>query len=176
MHTQPTIVTTALLALAPALAAAQTATDITHDQIQSVLASMGTSIDQQLKVVDIGKLNLGVGILHRTGANDTDGALRGAVHVHVNEVYYILSGGGTLLTGGELSNAEQPGPDAVVGPTFSADSRNGTIRDVSAGDVVVIPAGTLHAWIRIPDQVTYLSIRPDPDRVLPAGYVHPGLD
>ncbi len=176
MQAKPAIMTAALLTLAPTLAAAQTATDITHDQVQAVLASMGNSIDQQLEVVDIGKLNLAVGILHRTGANDTDGALRGAVHVHVNEVYYILSGGGTLLTGGTLSNAEQPSPDAVVGPTFSADSEGGTIREVSAGDIVVIPAGTLHAWIRIPDQVTYLSIRPDPDRVLPAGYVHPGLD
>lgn len=176
MHLKTTIVTTALLAFAPAVTAGQAATDITHDQVQAVLASMGTSIDQQLKVVDIGELNLAVGILHRTGANDTDGALRGAIHVHVNEVYYVLSGGGTLLTGGELSNATEPGPDEVVGPTYSADSRNGTIRDVSEGDIVVIPAGTLHAWIRIPDQVTYLSIRPDPDRVLPAGYVHPGLD
>jgi len=26
-----------------------------------------------------------------------------------------------------------------------------------------------------PDHVTYLSVRPDPDRVLPAGYVYPLL-
>jgi len=26
-----------------------------------------------------------------------------------------------------------------------------------------------------PDRVTYLSVRPDPDRVLPAGYVYPLL-
>ncbi len=46
---------------------------------------------------------------------------------------------------------------------------------VAAGDVVVIPAGVLHGWVEIPEQVRYLSIRPDPDRVLPAGYVNPAI-
>jgi len=27
----------------------------------------------------------------------------------------------------------------------------------------------------IPDHVDYLSVRPDPDRVLPAGYVNPAI-
>lgn len=152
------------------------ATDITKAEVEAVLAVMGRSIDRQLKVVDIGDQNLAVGILHRTGDNDTDGRHRGAVHTELHEVYYILSGGGTLLTGGELSNATDPGQDDLVGPTFSADSRNGIVRDVSAGDIVIIPAGTLHAWLRIPDQVTYLSVRPDPARVLPAGYVNPEID
>ena len=30
-------------------------------------------------------------------------------------------------------------------------------------------------WSQITDHVTYLSVRPDPDRVLPAGYVYPLL-
>jgi hypothetical protein len=32
-----------------------------------------------------------------------------------------------------------------------------------------------HGWSQITDHVTYLSVRPDPDRVLPAGYVYPLL-
>jgi quercetin dioxygenase-like cupin family protein len=48
-------------------------------------------------------------------------------------------------------------------------------RNVTVGDVVVIPAGVLHGWVEIPEQVRYLSIRPDPDRVLPAGYVNPAI-
>jgi quercetin dioxygenase-like cupin family protein len=46
---------------------------------------------------------------------------------------------------------------------------------VQAGDIILIPPGVLHAWSQITDQVTYLSVRPDPDRVLPAGYVNPLL-
>ncbi len=40
---------------------------------------------------------------------------------------------------------------------------------------MVIPAGVFHGWRDIEDHVTYLSIRPDPDRVLPAGYLNPAI-
>jgi uncharacterized cupin superfamily protein len=178
MRTIAPILVTALMTFLPAVTAAQatSAADITREDINNVLAIMGRSIDHQLRVVDIGAGNVAVGILHRTGDNDSDGELRGMVHTQLSEVYYILSGGGTLLTGGEMANATEPGPDEVVGPTFAADARNGRIRQVSAGDVVVIPAGVLHAWTLIPDQVTYLSIRPDPHGILPAGYVHPEIN
>jgi mannose-6-phosphate isomerase-like protein (cupin superfamily) len=163
--------------VAQAGSSAAAATDITAEEVQAVLRAMvPESIDQPLKIVDMGNQNFAVGILHRTGQHDTDGVHRGAVHTQLHEVYYILSGGGTLLTGGELSNATPPGPDEVVGPTFTADSRNGEVREVSAGDIVIIPAGTLHAWLSIPDHVTYLGFRPDPERVLPAGYVNPEID
>ena len=48
-------------------------------------------------------------------------------------------------------------------------------RRLQPGDIVIIPPGVLHVWTEIPDQVTYLSVRPDPDRVLPGGYVNPLL-
>ena len=175
------LVTTAVMFF-PALSVAQqeaaptSATDITRDEIQTVLASMGESIDRQLKVVDIGGENVAVGILHRDGDNDTDGALRGIIHAQVTEVYYILSGGGTLLTGGEIVDPTEPSDGSIlIGPTFSGQSRNGQIREIGVGDVVVIPAGVLHAWTLIPDQVTYLSVRVDPHLALPAGYVNPEI-
>jgi hypothetical protein len=46
---------------------------------------------------------------------------------------------------------------------------------VGPGDIVIIPPGVLHAFSQITDHVTYLSVRPDPDRVLPGGYVNPLL-
>ena len=45
---------------------------------------------------------------------------------------------------------------------------------MSEGDIVVIPGGVFHGWTAIPGHVTYLSIRPDPDKVLPAGWGEPG--
>ena len=63
----------------------------------------------------------------------------------------------------------------AVGPSHRATFMGGERRTVSAGDVVVIPAGVLHGWVEIPDHVKYLSVRPDPDRVLPAGYVNPTI-
>ena len=153
---------------------ATSAVDITREDVQIVLEEMiGKSIDRQLKTVDIGAGNVAVGILHRTDQHDTDGELRGIIHAQVTEVYYILEGGGTLLTGGEILNATEPSAGSdLIGPTFSGGSRNGEIREISEGDIVVIPAGVLHAWTRIPDKVTYLSVRADPHNVLPAGFVN----
>lgn len=175
MPEKASVLMTAAVACFPLVTAAQepSAVDITREDINTVLESMGESIDRQLKVVELDVGNVAVGILHRDGDNDTDGALRGIVHVQVSEVYYILSGGGTLLTGGEILNATEPSEGSdLIGPTFSGDSRNGEIREISAGDVVIIPAGVLHGWTEIPDEVTYLSIRPDPHSALPAGFVN----
>lgn len=172
---------TTLMVSLPAMGQAQgeltSATDITREQVQTVLEGMGESIDRQLKVVDVGAGNVAVGILHRDSDNDTDGEHRGLIHMHISETYVVLEGGGTLLTGGEIVNPGEPSEGGIViGPSFSAESRNGQVREISAGDIVVIPAGVLHSWLEIPDEVTYLSIRGDPDRVLPAGFVNPEIN
>jgi uncharacterized RmlC-like cupin family protein len=46
-------------------------------------------------------------------------------------------------------------------------------RVVKTGDIVIIPANVPHGWTNISDHVDYLRVRPDPDRVLPSGYVNP---
>ena len=43
------------------------------------------------------------------------------------------------------------------------------------GRVYIIPAGVPHGWTDITDHVDYLSVRPDPDRVLPKDYVNPAI-
>ena len=63
----------------------------------------------------------------------------------------------------------------LIGPSGSRTVTNGQTKTISAGDVVVIPAGVPHGFRNIQDQITYLSIRVDPDQVLPTGYEHPSL-
>lgn len=165
-----------VLPVGTAAQTAPSATDITNQEVMTVLAGMGESIDRQLKVVDIGAGNVAVGILRRDSDDDTDGEHRGLVHTQVSEVYYIVSGGGTLLTGGEHSDESEPTDLGVlVGPSYSATAMGGVVRAVWEGDLVVIPAGTIHAWLHIPEEVVYLSIRPDPHGALPAGYVNPEI-
>ena len=43
------------------------------------------------------------------------------------------------------------------------------------GDIIIIPAGTPHGWLEGPVHVDYLSVRPDPDRVLADDYINPAL-
>ena len=157
------------------------AVDVMKADIDAVIAVPEGGADRQIKVVDVGKLNVGVGVL-QMGKKPNDGKpIIGIAHSQVTEVYYVLSGSGVLITGTEIEDpASLPADSEVVrvavGPSHRATFMGGERRTVAAGDVVVIPAGVLHGWVEIPDHVNYLSIRPDPDRVLPAGYVNPALE
>ena len=111
-----------------------------------------------------------------------DGTGGGITHDGQTETYYILSGSGTLVTGGHIVNGRKSAPDSEVTRVLNGPSCSGIIagndvvkRVLNPGDIVIIPAGVPHGWINITDHVDYLSVRPDPDRVLPAGYVNPAL-
>jgi hypothetical protein len=105
----------------------------------------------------------------------------GIAHDHQTETYIITSGSGTLITGGKVLNGRQSAPGSPVTTVLNGPSCSGTIggadvvkRVVNVGDIIIIPAGVPHGWSDIPDHVDYLSVRPDPDRVLKP-YVHPVL-
>jgi mannose-6-phosphate isomerase-like protein (cupin superfamily) len=127
-------------------------------------------VDQQVRSLDIGKVNVQVAIVHR-GRQDEPGAV--AEHSLVSEIYYILTGGGTNVLGPELVDAvpRPPTNNAVMrlnGPGHNAAAiRNGETVELRPGDVLVIPAGTGHQFTRIDDHITYLMIRVDPDKVVP---------
>jgi mannose-6-phosphate isomerase-like protein (cupin superfamily) len=158
--------------------APQIAFDITKADIDTLLKGAPTAVDQPIRVVDMGKYNMEVAVIHRGPTNDKPGdPVTGPYHDQTAETYIILSGSGILTTGGTMTD-KKPTPDYSIqnGPGGSATAGKGAYsRRVQAGDVIIIPPGVLHAWSQITDQVTYLSIRPDPDRVLPAGYVSPLL-
>ena len=120
---------------------------------------------------------MAVGILHRDALEARGGPVRGIAHTEVTEVYYIISGSGTLVTGGEIVDrseiTDEPIVEVLVGPSVTGASQGGQARVVAEGHVIVIPAGVFHGCTEIPDHVTYLSVRPDPYKNLPAGYVNP---
>ncbi len=130
--------------------------------------------DMQVRSVDVGKSNVQVAVVHRGPLSEERGRNANvASHDLVTEVYYILSGGGTVRTGGELVNSTRRPADnrAVIylnGPgRNSEDIRNAAINVLKQGDVLVIPAGTGHQWVHIPDHVSYTMVRVDPDKVVP---------
>jgi hypothetical protein len=105
----------------------------------------------------------------------------GIAHDSQTEGYLIISGGGTLVTGGHIVNGRKTAPDAPVTTELNGPSCGGIIagsdvvkKVVKTGDIVIIPAGVPHGWIDIGDHVDYLSFRPSA-HVLKAGYVHPSI-
>jgi mannose-6-phosphate isomerase-like protein (cupin superfamily) len=105
----------------------------------------------------------------------------GIMHMHQTETYIVASGSGTLVTGGEIMNGRLSSPESSVTTTLNGPSCSGAIvgdwvsKHIKEGDIVIMPAGTPHGWLDVPVHVDYLSVRPDPDRVLPRDYINPAL-
>ena len=112
----------------------------------------------------------------------TTGGTPGMIaHDQQTEGYLIISGSGTLVTGGKIVNGRKSAPDAEVtkvlnGPSCSGTSVGGDMvkKVVKTGDIIIIPAGVPHGWTDIGDHVDYLSFRPSA-RVLEAGYTNPAI-
>ena len=136
------------------------------------VATATGAVDQQVRSVDIGKANIQVAMVHR-GKLDKPASRSVAEHDLVTEVYYIISGSGTSLTGPDLvDKVRRPADNNAVrllnGPGNNAAAiRNGATHQLKQGDVLVIPAGTGHQFTRIDDHITYLMVRVDPDKVVP---------
>ena len=133
-----------------------------------------------MKVVDIGNSHVAVGVLFRDVIEANGEPVRGIVHTRVSEVYYITSGSGILVTGGTMLDRTDIPEDSdivnvLVGESFSTSVArgDGQVRLVEEGDIIVIPAGVFHGWHEVKERVEMVSIRPDPEKVLPAGYVNP---
>jgi len=147
---------------------------ISDEELQAYLkrAIARKQIDQQVRSVDIGKSGVAVGMVHRTRL-DAPQANSVAEHDHVSEVYHVISGSATLVTGPDLVDAQRrPLTNENVrllnGPGSNAASiRNGVTHQLKAGDAIIIPAGTGHWFTKIDDHITYLMIRVDPDKVVP---------
>ena len=114
-------------------------------------------------------------------APTTGGAPGMIAHDQQTEGYLIVSGSGTLVTGGKIVNGRKSGPDNEVTTTLNGPSCSGTAvgadivkKVVKTGDIIIIPAQVPHGWTDIGDHVDYLSFRPSA-RVLQAGYVNPAL-
>ena len=128
--------------------------------------------DQQVRDVNIGKSHIGIGVVHR-GKLTAPAPESVAEHDFVSEVYHIIDGSATLVTGPDLIGKKRRPADLETvrlfnGPGNNSTSiRNGASHELKAGDVIVIPAGTGHWFTKIDDHITYLMVRIDPDKVTP---------
>jgi mannose-6-phosphate isomerase-like protein (cupin superfamily) len=147
------------------------ATDVSAADIEATLkeAIAKNVVDTPIRTVDAGGHNVGIGLVHRSKGTNLVG---GAVHDVVTEVYHVLDGAGTLVTGGALIAPERREDKATTvvtinGPGISGKGIEGGVRRrIGKGDVVIIPAGTPHWFPEVQEDITYIVVRVDPSRVV----------
>src|ERR1700692_4459954 len=89
-------------------------------------------------------------VVRRTRAGSAE------VHRNVSDIWYVIDGGGTLVTGGSLVGERETESGELRGKSVSG----GTARRIAKGDLVGIPAGIPH-WVSAIDgaQLVYLVVK-----------------
>jgi mannose-6-phosphate isomerase-like protein (cupin superfamily) len=130
------------------------AIDLKASDIQAAVAkAKATGRDAAVRIVDAGGQHLGVSMTYREKGKSAGGG----THETVTEVYHVLEGSATFVTGG-TSVRRSDGGFPIQG---------GVSRRISKGDVIIIPAGTPHGIAEVLEDITIIVVRSDPGRVIP---------
>jgi mannose-6-phosphate isomerase-like protein (cupin superfamily) len=143
------------------------ATIVSHTDIDAFINALPANAvsDKPIRTVDVGGYHVGVyGVLRPKSVKQ-----EANFHItKISEIYYILEGSATLITGGSVPDPKplSPGSGAMI-TMQGARIDGGVSRKVTKGDVVVIPAGTPHWFSSQDGDLRYLIFRPDPESTLP---------
>lgn len=98
-----------------------------------------------------------------SGTIDTGGVMKGpwTTGSAVHQGMFVDSNGKPTQGGGGQQARNQPQQgDPPPGADASGTSiQDGHVRPVKAGDLVLIPAGTPHVWVKIDQPIVYLDIK-----------------
>jgi mannose-6-phosphate isomerase-like protein (cupin superfamily) len=118
--------------------------------------------DLPIRVTDVGGYKVGLyGVFRpRSAAQDVN-----RHETTVTEIYYMLEGTATLVTGGTVVDEKPAGTSPNTRrPNFRGTRiQGGVSRHVGPGDVIVIPGNLPHWWSSLDTDLRYLIFRPDPE-------------
>ena len=139
--------------------------DATLAQGLANLANGSTVSDIVMRHIDVDGQHMGVSVVQRSKVT-FDGTETGIAHVNLDEIYYIVAGEGTMVTGGEFVDM-QTSTSNLLGPMQRGEIRGGVLQSVKPGDIAIIPKGMPHGWHEIvTDTISYIIFRGDPDKVM----------
>jgi mannose-6-phosphate isomerase-like protein (cupin superfamily) len=77
-----------------------------------------------------------------------------AIHEHDAEFFYVIDGGGTLVTGGKLVDEKRTSPVNLSGTAIEG----GTSQHIAKGDFVVVPEGTAHWFSALDGTIVLMTL------------------
>jgi hypothetical protein len=136
------------------------ATDVTAAQMKAFIDAMPKNAitDSAIRAVDVGGSRVGIYGVFRPKSLPGDAI---AHETKTTEVYVMLEGAGTLVTGGTIVGTVKQPTGRGSGPR-GEKIEGGVSRRVTVGDVVVIPGRTPHWWSSLEGDIRYMIVRADP--------------
>ena len=146
-----------LLAQEPAAATIISAAEVDTTLKQSIANKV---VDQPIKSTPIPGGTSTVAMLHREQAETS-----ALIHDHVTEIYQVIEGSGTLMTGGHLEESRETDLTRLgAGMSHTGKHIGGETRHVGPKDVIVVPAGVPHRFSQLDGPISYLVIRFEPSQ------------
>ncbi len=150
------------VAFAQATHAQTSGTVITADEIAATLKQSiaNNVVDQPVKAADVpGGHKASLAVLRRTKPETS-----ALIHNRVTEIYQIIEGAGTMVTGGALENPTATDLTRLnAGPSQTGTHKGGESRRVGPKDVIIVPAGTPHRFSELDGPIVYLIYRFEPN-------------
>lgn len=91
----------------------------------------------------------------RVNASRRDGPGEAEIHSSDADIFYVLEGTATFVTGGELLDPRAVAPSEIRGSGITG----GTERKLARGDVITVPAGVAHWFKRVSAPFTYYVVK-----------------
>lgn len=139
---------------------------ITKEEYEAALKeSVAKSVvDQPIKATGVPGGRASVAMLYRVKPEAS-----ALIHNDVTETYYILSGSGTLVTGGSLKDAKPTDLTRVnAGMSQTGTRVGGDSRQVKAGDIIIVPPAplTVSARSTVRSATSFTDSNPRPSNKL----------
>ena len=87
-------------------------------------------------------------VAHRQGSGEAE------YHENQADIFFVQTGGGTLVYGGTLVDGKTTAPHEMRAPSISG----GMEKKIAAGDVVTIPAKLPHQ-LKVDKEITYFVVK-----------------
>lgn len=149
-----------LLCLAGVVLGAEPSPYVTRAEVDAAVKAMDparASVNTLLKTIDEGNYRVSLVVVRRIPQAGVEEP--GQSHERITEMYQIVSGSGSMETGGMEMDTENVDLKPAVGPTLRGRIVGGKVQKVGPGDTVMILPHVPHRFSQLDGTIVYLATR-----------------